>query len=91
MELQYYLCTFRPSREHGGRVERERIGPPRDDGESRGDMMGDRGRGTRFSDSQQLFVGNLPHNVSEKELRTFFGGNVLMRQSQQKSSVFLVC
>ena len=37
-------------------------------------MMGDRGRGTRFSDSQQLFVGNLPHNVSEKELRQFFGG-----------------
>ena len=70
--FEYYIYMFRPSKEHGGR-ERERIGVPREDGEPRGEMMGDRGRGTRFSDSQQLFVGNLPHNVSEKELRQFFG------------------
>ena len=75
-----YISSFRAPRENrehggGGRESRERVVPPRDDGEPRGpEMMGDRGRGTRFSDSQQLFVGNLPHNVSEKELRQFFGG-----------------
>lgn len=80
----------RDSREHGGgRESRERVGPPREDGEPRGpEMMGDRGRGTRFSDSQQLFVGNLPHNVSEKELRQFFGvyGTVVELRINTKSS-----
>lgn len=81
----------RPSREHGGR-ERERVGVPREDGEPRGDMLGDRGRGTRFSDSQQLFVGNLPHNVSEKELRTFFGtyGTVVELRINAKNFGFVV-
>lgn len=29
-------------------------------------------RRSRYPDSQQLFVGNLPHNIQEKELKTFF-------------------
>ena len=74
-----FIDKSRPSREHGGR-ERERVGVPREEGEPRGETMGDRGRGTRFSDSQQLFVGNLPHNVSERELRQFFGGMYLSEQ-----------
>ena len=41
-------------------------------GELRGEMTGDRRRGIRFPDNQQLFVGNLPHNVSEEEIRQFF-------------------
>lgn len=78
--------TPKPSREHGGR-ERERVGVQKDEGEARGEIMGDRGRGTRFPDSQQLFVGNLPHNVSEKELRQFFEtyGNVVELRINTKS------
>lgn len=40
----------------------------RDEGE-----MADR-RGSRFPDSHQLFVGNLPHNVADRELKAFFEG-----------------
>ncbi|WAQ96871.1 G3BP2-like protein [Mya arenaria] len=46
--------------------DRDRMSMGREDGE-----VGDR-RGTRYPDSHQLFVGNLPHNVSEKELKAFF-------------------
>lgn len=48
--------------------DRDRVSMSREDGE-----MSDR-RGSRFPDSHQLFVGNLPHNVSDKELKNFFEG-----------------
>lgn len=47
--------------------DRDRVSLTREDG----DNITDR-RGTRYPDSHQLFVGNLPHNVNEKELKTFF-------------------
>jgi RNA recognition motif-containing protein len=43
----------------------------REDGEN----MSDR-RGARYPDSHQLFVGNLPHNVAEQELRKFFESTI---------------
>uniref|UniRef100_A0A3Q3ILN2 GTPase activating protein (SH3 domain) binding protein 2 n=1 Tax=Monopterus albus TaxID=43700 RepID=A0A3Q3ILN2_MONAL len=49
---------------------------PRPDGES-GDM--DSRRIIRYPDSHQLFVGNLPHDIDENELKEFFMtyGNVV--------------
>jgi hypothetical protein len=35
--------------------------------------MGTGGVGAKYPDNQQLFVGNLPHNLSEAELKVFFG------------------
>ncbi|XP_060599112.1 ras GTPase-activating protein-binding protein 2-like [Ruditapes philippinarum] len=54
--------------------DRDRVSVTREDGEN----MSDR-RGARYPDSHQLFVGNLPHNVAEQELRKFFEsyGNVM--------------
>lgn len=50
--------------------ERERTSVSRtDDGDS--DSLSGR-RGSRYPDSHQLFVGNLPHNITERELRTYF-------------------
>ncbi|GAB1606603.1 ras GTPase-activating protein-binding protein 2-like [Argonauta hians] len=50
--------------------ERDRTSASRtDDGDS--DSLSSR-RGSRYPDSHQLFVGNLPHNITEKELRTYF-------------------
>ena len=52
--------------------------PPRGDrtkerDNSRSGMeAGDDSRRSRFPDSQQLFVGNLPHTISQKELKQFF-------------------
>ncbi|XP_064617733.1 LOW QUALITY PROTEIN: ras GTPase-activating protein-binding protein 2-like [Liolophura sinensis] len=41
--------------------------------ESEGDTDSQSGRrGSRYPDSHQLFVGNLPHNISEKELKDYF-------------------
>ncbi|XP_073989488.1 ras GTPase-activating protein-binding protein 2 isoform X2 [Rhodnius prolixus] len=34
---------------------------------------GDRRRNTQYSDSHQLFIGNLPHNATEMDLRDLFG------------------
>lgn len=48
-----------------------RPGPP---GGRDGGGGGFSNAGTRFPDSQQLFVGNLPHNIQEKELVDFFTG-----------------
>ena len=39
---------------------------------SGGGMEMDDTRRTRYPDNQQLFVGNLPHNIQEKDLKTFF-------------------
>lgn len=46
----------------------------RDDGDS--DSQSGRPR-SRFPDSHQLFVGNLPHNITEKELEDFFTSKLL--------------
>eukprot|EP00918_Siedleckia_nematoides_P108217 GHVU01236110.1.p1 GENE.GHVU01236110.1~~GHVU01236110.1.p1 ORF type:complete len:503 (-),score=62.60 GHVU01236110.1:1929-3359(-) len=47
-----------------------------------------RGRMGRYPDSHQLFVGNLPHDVSEPELEEFFGrfGKVIELRINTKSS-----
>ncbi|KAL4239659.1 GTPase activating protein (SH3 domain) binding protein [Mactra antiquata] len=62
--------------------DRDRVSLTRDDGDGNMDR-----RGTRFPDSHQLFVGNLPHNVAEKELKTFFEefGNVVELRINTKS------
>ena len=57
-----------------GRFERDRSNTSRGE-EGEGDGMGPRrtpGVGTKYPDSHQLFVGNLPHNISERELKVFF-------------------
>lgn len=59
----------RPPRENRPR-ERERVSVSRDDGDS--DSQSGRQQRSRFPDNQQLFVGNLPHNITEKELKDFF-------------------
>ena len=57
------LVVYRPPR--GDRTKE------RDNSRS-GMEAGDDSRRSRFPDSQQLFVGNLPHTISEKELKQFF-------------------
>ncbi|BFZ18028.1 hypothetical protein BsWGS_21068 [Bradybaena similaris] len=46
------------------------------------------GGGSRYSDSQQLFVGNLPQHITERELKEFFEqyGNVEELRINTKSS-----
>ena len=62
------VICYRPPRER--MRERERTSVSRtDDGDS--DSLSGR-RGSRYPDSHQLFVGNLPHNITERELRTYF-------------------
>ncbi|XP_050800988.1 ras GTPase-activating protein-binding protein 2 isoform X2 [Gopherus flavomarginatus] len=62
---------------------RERLGfPPRGPRPGRGDMEqneSDNRRIIRYPDSHQLFVGNLPHDIDENELKEFFMsfGNVV--------------
>merc|ERR1712226_1450157 len=50
--------------------------PPRDrqqrDNSRSGDQGDDFSRRSRYPDSQQLFVGNLPHSISEVELKKYF-------------------
>ena len=36
------------------------------------DSRDDRGRSSRFPDSHQLFVGNLPQDINDDELKNFF-------------------
>ena len=59
-------------------------------GFSRGDgKQGDIRRGARFPDSHQLFVGNLPHNVLEKDVRNFFEGrNIIKIKSDEMEVMF---
>ncbi|XP_046549608.1 ras GTPase-activating protein-binding protein 2-like [Haliotis rubra] len=61
--------SFRQAREQRSEQRGERTSMSRDDGDN--DSISGR-RGSRFPDSHQLFVGNLPHNISEKELKSFF-------------------
>ena len=64
---------FRTPRERGG-SERERGRESRGRGDDSDAEGTERRRAPRYPDSNQLFVGNLPHNISEKELKTFFEG-----------------
>ncbi|PVD37898.1 hypothetical protein C0Q70_00500 [Pomacea canaliculata] len=60
-----------------------------DEEEGDGDSIsGRRGGGVKYPDSHQLFVGNLPHNITERELKVFFGqyGNVVELRINTKSS-----
>ncbi|KAJ8318431.1 hypothetical protein KUTeg_003522 [Tegillarca granosa] len=76
----------RPSRAQRDRFrDRERTSMSRD---GDGDSDSQNRRGSRFPDSHQLFVGNLPHNITEKELWDFFGkyGTVVELRINTKSS-----
>lgn len=76
----------RPSRAPRDRFrDRERTSMSRD---GDGDSDSQNRRGSRFPDSHQLFVGNLPHNITEKELWDFFGkyGTVVELRINTKSS-----
>ncbi|KAH3864027.1 hypothetical protein DPMN_027039 [Dreissena polymorpha] len=72
----------RPGRDRPDRG-RDRISTGREDGDSTMDR-----RGNRFPDSHQLFVGNLPHNVGEKDLKEFFEayGSVVETRINQKGT-----
>lgn len=64
--------------------ERERTSVSRtDDGDS--DSLSGR-RGSRYPDSHQLFVGNLPHNITERELRTYFESKYFYHKFVSKNS-----
>ncbi|XP_055500175.1 ras GTPase-activating protein-binding protein 2 isoform X2 [Leucoraja erinacea] len=71
---------------------RERIGfVPRGPRPGRGDLDGgevENRRIIRYPDSHQLFVGNLPHDIDENELKDFFNsfGNVVELRINTKSS-----
>ncbi|KAH9492517.1 GTPase activating protein (SH3 domain) binding protein [Bulinus truncatus] len=59
-------------------VDRERNSVSRGDGDGDADSVNGRrsnsvgGGGSKYSDNQQLFVGNLPLNITEAELKEFF-------------------
>ncbi|KAK7111733.1 ras GTPase-activating protein-binding protein 2-like isoform X2 [Littorina saxatilis] len=63
----------RPPRE---RFERDRSNMSRGEEGDVDSLSGRRpaggGVGNKYPDNQQLFVGNLPHNISERELKVFF-------------------
>ena len=42
-----------------------------------GPELGNRPRASQIPDSHQLFVGNLPQDVNDEELREFFSGKLL--------------
>lgn len=77
------------------RPPKERTYPERDrssmsrgeegDGDS---MAARRSVGAKYPDSHQLFVGNLPHNITERELKVFFEryGKVMELRINTKSS-----
>ncbi|XP_033741132.1 ras GTPase-activating protein-binding protein 2-like isoform X2 [Pecten maximus] len=68
----------RAPRQQRGFRDRDRGGFGRGEGDGDADSQGGRrggpmgGGASRFPDSHQLFVGNLPHNITEKELIDFF-------------------
>lgn len=69
----FYAYFGRVSRE--GRYERDRSNTSRGEEGDGDSMSGRRGTGSvgaKYPDSHQLFVGNLPHNISERELKVFF-------------------
>nr|KAG5710171.1 hypothetical protein BaRGS_006690 [Batillaria attramentaria] len=84
-----------PQPQRAPRPPKERSFPERDrssmsrgeegDGDS---VTGRRSVGTKFPDSHQLFVGNLPHNITERELKVFFEryGKVMELRINTKSS-----
>lgn len=81
----------RAPRQQRGFRDRDRGGYGRGEGEGDADSQGGR-RGpmgaSRFPDSHQLFVGNLPQNVTEKVLMEFFTkyGNVVESRINTKST-----
>lgn len=69
-------------------VERDRTSIGRGEEGDGDSISGRRGGGVKYPDSHQLFVGNLPHNITERELKVFFGqyGNVVELRINTKSS-----
>lgn len=71
-----FLITDRAPRERY--VDRERNSVSRGDGDGDADSVNGRrsnsvgGGGSKYADNQQLFVGNLPLNITEAELKEFF-------------------
>ncbi len=62
--LNHMFIFYRPPR-----TDRPR---ERDGSRSSAIDSDDINRRSRYPDSQQLFVGNLPHNIADKELKTYF-------------------
>lgn len=56
-----------------------------------GDSISGRRVGPKYPDSHQLFVGNLPHNITERELKAFFEGEVSNNFSFKMSLPKLIC
>ncbi|OWF52643.1 ras GTPase-activating protein-binding protein 2-like isoform X2 [Mizuhopecten yessoensis] len=84
-----------PRQQRGERFrDRDRGGFGRGEGDGDADSQGGRrggpmgGGASRHPDSHQLFVGNLPHNITEKELIDFFNayGNVVELRINTKGS-----
>ena len=75
----YWIYFFRAPRERY--QERDRNSMGRGEGEGDNDSINGRrsnsvggggGIGSKYSDRHQLFVGNLPLNITERELKEFF-------------------
>lgn len=63
-------------------MERDRTSIGRGEEGDGDSISGRRGGGVKYPDSHQLFVGNLPHNITERELKVFFG---------RKYALYLLC
>ena len=66
-------------------------GPPGGGGGGGGPPGGEPGvetRRSRYPDSHQVFVGNLPHNLSDAELRSFFASKSFNHATALKNRTF---
>ena len=86
-ELNWLICFVdRPQRDRPSRDTRENNRQQTE--QSRGLPSGDNlSRINQYPDSQQVFVGNLPHTMSEKDLKEYFGewGTVVDSRINKKS------
>ena len=69
--LYIYTYVYPCSVTRDQRGVREQRDAPRHDSTNENE---DRVPRSRHPDNQQVFVGNLPHNITEQQLKTYFEG-----------------
>ena len=72
-----------------GHRERDgsRTGTGRQSGVPGATMESDDSRRSRYPDSHQVFVGNLPHNTTEMDLKNFFSRKVYVSVKSHPSGL----